>query len=103
MTKDELIKKVEVLESRVESLQDSDKKIREELSKILGAPTYTERYCSAEKIEVYSWLQIVCQIGMLLQVKDAMHVVRDLKFTEERIGNLEDELKHFISNPNKND
>lgn len=65
MTKEELLKQNEALKIENEHLKNEAKRVRAELSSLLGAPEKHDDYTRETKIESYSWLKIAHTIGVL--------------------------------------
>ena len=102
MNKEELQKRVGELEAEnsdmADALHDADELRRKDISQVLGSYIYkdTPPYSSGkQELYVYSWAQIFCEIGKLLEKKEKSNALDIALESREIALNVKEKLEEY--------
>jgi len=94
MKKEELIAQAATQKAHIKVIEDQDEYNRQEISDALGAPSIRRDYGDDEK-KIYTWFEIMFEIGKLMEKKDFMDFKEKFKQTGDDIRRLY-EISHAI-------
>lgn len=97
MKKEDLIKRVGVLEADIKNRQERSEKNREELSMLLGwskGDIYSRAY---DEYNGYSWVKIAGEIGKLLKLKERESLENQVNSLQLENSTLKELLKKYDS------
>lgn len=102
ITKEELIKKVAVLESENKALNDFQTKQLKEMAKAFGwrksGGIYTNSYNEIEPLTP-TWGEVFIQIGKLLASQKAIDSMEYINAVDYRLGDVEAKIKKLLTPP----